>query len=270
MKATKKIQAIIALLAMSTTLAFANETSVETTEENTGTEIVTEETTETLDQETEEEVLENEVLDEVSEEMTTEEETLGEEVETEVDMVNEEVSEDFSLTDIEVTSETEVVLSFNNDLMKDTSILDFAVSDSQLEEVVILEKELVETNQVKLILETPLTNGANYSVTVLFAADIDSNYIENGVNGQADFMVPETFEVEVMEAAVEEVKEPTLEEKCAADPELEECKVAFGETEEEIVEVEAEKLPNTWAAETIVVLFSILAASGLMFIKRKA
>ncbi len=239
MKISQKIQAIIALTAMSTTLAFANTT--ETASGSTETKTAT---------------------------------ASGATVETKAAATSATAESSLVLSEVKVETQDSLILTFNNDLVTDTEVFEFTVADEANTEVKIAKKELVDSKNLKLTMETPLTLWAKYSLVVLFAADVSSATIEDGVGGTAEFSVPETFEEVAMDAAAPtaeaapttEVKAAPTAEECAANPDSEECKVAFGET----TVPEAEKLPDTGAKETVLILMAILAASGVMFIKRKA
>ena len=216
MKLGQKIQAILALTAMSTTLAFANATSTGTT--STGT-TSTGSTTEKT----------------VTEKTTTKAPATASGTTTESSLV---------LSEVKVEAQDSLVLTFNNDLVTDTEVFEFTVADEANTEVKVAKKELVDSKNLKLTMETPLTLGAKYSLVVLFAADVSSATIEDGVGGTAEFSVPETFDAVAMDAAAPaaEVKAAPTAEECAANPDSEECKVAFGET---TTVPEAEKLPDT-------------------------
>jgi len=129
-------------------------------------------------------------------------------------------SSSFALENVEVLSETKLKLSFNADINSgEDSPREFKITNKfdELERLVVFDSEIDEQEKNTLILtmENPIPTSAQYNVTVVRLNNEAGSSIQNGIDGIASFITPDSFEevpAPVVTAPVIE-QQPIVEEQ---------------------------------------------------------
>lgn len=201
-------------------------------------------------------------------------------------------ADNFSLTEVKVTDKNTLNVIFNNTLLEDTSLFDFLLTpkSDDTKEVALTWITLSSPNSLSIKTVEDLMPNTEYNLTVVFVSDKDWKTIENWVDWMLNFTTPNTFSTvdnswtlnEVMTPGNEvnmnnEVnKEPTTEnnELNAATVTTETTTSTWNLTNSwvsvETASSNAEKLPQTWPKEIIVVILALTLGLWAMYIRRKA
>ena len=123
-------------------------------------------------------------------------------------------SSSFALENVEVLSETKLKLSFNADINSgEDSPREFKITNKfdELERLVVFDSEIDEQEKNTLILtmENPIPTSAQYNVTVVRLNNEAGSSIQNGIDGIASFISPDSFE----EIPTPVVTSPVIEDK---------------------------------------------------------
>jgi len=194
-------------------------------------------------------------------ELTTEAASVSEEgVLTGEDVNTEENAEvkALEISNVEVASIDQLKVTLNKELDDSAeAIREFRIIEKMTTDEIMVSTTELSEDKISLVLnlDGELKTESEYELTVLALNAKDGTNIESWVEGIRSFTTP---------AVLNTVFEPTDVELNAAPEE-----VSTEDTVSEVKEVQAKKLPQTWAEE-VVVLFLALILSGLVFIRKRA
>lgn len=179
--------------------------------------------------------------------------------------------EAFSMKEVKVVDQDTLIISFNKDLLEDTSLFEFLLTPKadDTREIIISSLVLSGSSELSVDTQEPLTPNEEYNLVVVFASDVEGNVIENGVDGMVTFTTPETFAVEI---PVEDLNAAPSEEVPAMDV----APVDVANTEvsswvtTEVAATTAEALPQTGPAEMMIVILAMMLGLGFMYSRRRA
>lgn len=179
----------------------------------------------------------------------------------------------FSMKEVKVVDQDTLTISFNKDLLEDTSLFEFLLTPKADDTREISLTWITLSSSMELTVDTTEVLNANeeYNLVVVFASDKEGNVIENWVDGMVTFKTPEAFAVaetvvseDLNAAPVEEV--PAMD---AAPVETVVPDTASGITTE-VAATTAEALPQTWPAEMMIVILAMMLGLGFMYARRRA
>lgn len=199
-------------------------------------------------------------------------------------------ADNFALTEVKVDDKDTLNVTFNKELLSDTSLFDFLLTlkSDDTTEVALSWAVLDTPNSLKLKLNQDLTPNTEYNLVVVFVSDKDWNTIENWVDAMVTFTTPATFASdssltwELNVDSNEMVSNEMVSNEVTSNEELnaawnEQVTTSTWDLSSTWVAVPAEvladttdKLPQTWPKEILVVLLALLLWVGAMFIRKKA
>lgn len=192
-----------------------------------------------------------------------------------------EATPTFSLNEVKVVDQDTLTISFNKDVLEDTSLFEFLLTpkSDDTREIALTGVTLSSAMEVSVDTMEALSPAQEYNLVVVFASDKEGNVIENGVDGMVTFSTPATFEAsapvtgELNVAPSEEVSTP---EMSSAEPTALEQPVSEASTTEsgavttDIAAANAQALPQTGPTEMLFVVLALLLGLGITFIRRNA
>lgn len=193
-----------------------------------------------------------------------------------------EATPTFSLNEVKVVDQDTLTISFNKDVLEDTSLFEFLLTpkSDDTREIALTGVTLSSAMEVSVDTMEALSPAQEYNLVVVFASDKEGNVIENGVDGMVTFSTPATFDTsapvtgELNVAPSEEVSTP--EAMPSAEPTALEQPVSdVGTTETgavttDVAAANAEALPQTGPAEMLFVVLALLLGLGITFIRKNA
>lgn len=187
----------------------------------------------------------------------------------------------FSLTEVKVTNQNTINLSFNKDVLEDVSFFEFLLTpkSDDTKEVGLSDIKLIGTNVLEAHTAEPLTANEEYNLVVVFASDKEGNVIENGVDWIAAFTAPASFasgnevsselNAAPMESSVtpqNEVPQDNSQNNVDMSVQADTTTVVSTET----AAATADALPQTGPKEMLFVVLALLLGLGLTYVRRKA
>lgn len=170
---------------------------------------------------------------------------------------------DFALLDVNVVDYQTLHLVFNNELSDDMSDFQFDISLEENSDirVDVIDVQRINASDLQVQLANDLITNEAYKLTVLWAADIDGDGIESGIDSMATFVVPEFNNVFV--------DNTNPFDDLSANEADEEFYAALDDDTQVILTEDAtsvaEALPETWAKEVFVVFLAMILAGWLMY-----
>ena len=195
-------------------------------------------------------------------------------------------ADNFALTDVKVDDKDTLNVTFNKELLSDTSLFDFLLtlkSDDTTE--VSLSWAVLDTpTSLKLKLNQDLAPNTEYNLVVVFVSDKDWVTIENWVDAMVTFTTPATFASDIssnweLNVDSNEMVSNEVNSSDELNAAWNEDMVSTTSTEvssswvavpAEVLADTTDKLPQTWPKEILVVILALLLWVGAMFIRRKA
>ncbi len=170
-------------------------------------------------------------------------------------------SSSFALENVEVVSENKLKLEFSADInSSEDSPREFKITNKfdELEQLVVFDSEIDEQDKNVLILtmQESIPTSAQYNVTVVRLNDADGNNIQNGIDGIASFVTPDSYEELTQQSdPIEDEKDTELSSAGPSENQVEVSRSTSGQnlsddqlaTTTETTAQKAEKLPDTGA-----------------------
>ncbi len=190
----------------------------------------------------------------------------------------------FSLKEVKVVDQDTLTVSFNKDILEDTSLFEFLLTpkSDDTREIALTGVTLSSSMEVSVDTMEALAPAVEYNLVVVFASDKEGNVIENGVDGMVTFSTPATFDAsapvtgEFNVAPTETVWTPEAmptEDTTALEQPVSDTTAET--TESWVVATEAaaataEALPQTGPKEMLFVVLALLLGLGITFVRKNA
>lgn len=152
----------------------------------------------------------------------------------------------FALENVEVLSDTKLQLTFNADLDEsEWALREFKITNKfdELEQLDVLSAEIdeEEKNILVLTMTAPMPVSVEYNVVVVKLNDSEGNNIQNGVDGLAGFITPDSYETQI-----EDIEE-TPDELDSAGPSEPQLEVSGGSSGQNLSDDQLAKTTATTA-----------------------
>lgn len=183
-------------------------------------------------------------------------------------------AEKFSMKEVKVVDSKTLNVSFNQDLLEDTSMFEFLLTNKKddTKELALTWVSLTSSKDVTLKSVDALNANEDYNLVVVFASSKDGKIIENGVDGMVTFKTPSAFaDATPVEAPMDAA--PAMPEATpAVSPETTPVVTpeATPAQPTDVAAWEAKTLPQTWAKEVLILALAMMLGLGFMFIRKRA
>lgn len=189
-----------------------------------------------------------------------------------------EATPTFSLNEVKVVDQDTLTISFNKDLLEDTSLFEFLLTpkSDDTREIALTGVTLSSAMEVSVDTMEVLSPAQEYNLVVVFASDKEGNVIENGVDGMVTVSTPATFDTsapvtgELNVAPSEEVSTPEAMPTALEQPVSDVGTTETGAVTTDVAAANAEALPQTGPAEMLFVVLALLLGLGITFIRKNA
>lgn len=188
----------------------------------------------------------------------------------------------FGMQEVKVADLNTLNVTFNKDLLEDTSMFEFLLTSKKDDTKEIALTGITLSAPAELTAKTvdALVAGEEYNLVVVFASDKDGNVIENGVDGMITFKADVAAgETTTSGEVATETPSSDLNAAPASETPLDAATaptsdVAAGETGSgvtpEAAAGTAEALPQTGPQEMLFLMIALMLGLGVMYSRRKA
>lgn len=177
----------------------------------------------------------------------------------------------FAMSEVKPVDAKTLKISFNKDLLEDTSMFEFLLTSKKDEtkEIALTWITLSSSKELTANVVSDLAANEEYNMVVVFASDKEWKLIENGVDGMVTFKTPEAFGATPTAMPESQPVETPMDAAPVVEPTATPETPAVAQPVDEAA-AWAKALPQTGPKEMMIIVLAMMLGLGIMYVRKRA